>query len=240
MIRWLDFNDTWLAAEWGHPSDNFGAILACADWMSRKRTAAAKALTVRDVLTAAIKAYEIQGCLALENSFNRLGLDHVLLVRVASAAVAAALLGGAREEVLSAVSNAFVDGGCLRAYRHAPNVGSRKSWAAGDAASRGVRLALLAIQGEMGYRAALSAPVWGFNDAILRGDRLSVSRPFGSYVIEHILFKVAFRPSFTPKRPSRPLSNCIRSARPRRTNRAHSDRNAAIGRSDHRQARVAS
>ncbi len=191
MIRWLDYNDTWLAAEWGHPSDNLGAILACADWASRRRSAAGGGpLRVRDVLTAMIKAYEIQGGIALENAFNRVGLDHVILVRVASAAVATVLLGGSRQQVESAVSNAWVDGGCLRTYRHAPNTGSRKSWAAGDATSRGVRLALMAMQGEMGYTAALSAPTWGFCDAILRGRPLRVTQPFRSYVIEHVLFKI--------------------------------------------------
>jgi 2-methylcitrate dehydratase len=197
MIRWLDYNDTWLAAEWGHPSDNFGAILACADWVSRRRSADGREpLRVRDVLTAAIKAYEIQGVIAFENAFNRLGLDHVILVRVASAAVATALLGGSREQVFNAVSNAWIDGGCLRTYRHAPNTGSRKSWAAGDATSRGVRLALLAMQGEMGYPAALSAPTWGFCDAVLAGQPLQIGRPFGSYVIEHVLFKVAYPAEF--------------------------------------------
>jgi len=197
MVRWLDYNDTWLAAEWGHPSDNLGAILASADWASRQRSAAGQTpLCVRDVLTAMIKAYEIQGILALDNAFNRVGLDHVLLVRLASAAVAAVLLGGSRRQVLSAVSNAWVDGGCLRVYRHAPNVGPRKSWAAGDATSRGVRLALLALRGEMGYPRALSTPGWGFCDVVLRGRPVSVARPYAGYVIENILFKVAYPAEF--------------------------------------------
>ncbi len=196
LIRWLDYNDTFLAAEWAHPSDNLGAILASADWMSRQQTPGRGPRRVRDVLTAAIKAHEIQGVISLENAFNRVGLDHVLLVRVASAAVATALFGGSRRQVLNAVSNAWIDGGCLRAYRHAPNTGSRKSWAAGDAASRGVALALLAMRGEMGYAAALSAPIWGFCDAVMRGSPLTIPQPFGSYVIEHVLFKVAYPAEF--------------------------------------------
>ncbi len=192
MIRWLDFNDTWLAAEWGHPSDNLGAILAVADYLAR----GGRPLVVRDLLTALIKAHEIQGVLALQNSFNRVGLDHVLLVRVASAAVAAALLGGTRDQVLNAVSNAWVDGGSLRAYRHAPNTGSRKSWAAGDATSRGVRLALIALKGEMGYPSALTAKTWGFQDALFRGRELVLPRPFSSYVMENVLFKVSFPAEF--------------------------------------------
>jgi 2-methylcitrate dehydratase len=196
-IRWLDYNDTWLAAEWGHPSDNLGAILACADWVSRRRSAARQEpLRVRDVLTAMIKAYEIQGVIALENAFNRAGLDHVLLVRVASTAVATALLGGSHQQVLNGLSNAWIDGGCLRTYRHAPNTGSRKSWAAGDATSRGVRLALWAMQGEMGYPTALSAPTWGFYDALLAGRPLRIAQPYASYVIEHVLFKVAYPAEF--------------------------------------------
>src|SRR5215470_2700230 len=159
MVRWLDFNDTWLAAEWGHPSDNLGAILAVADYLSRRNAAQGKpGMTVRDVLTAMIKAHEIQGVTALENSFNRVGLDHVLLVRIASTAVATAMLSGTREQIINALSNAFIDGGALRAYRQAPNTGSRKSWAAGDATSRGVRHAFMALAGEMGYPSALSAP----------------------------------------------------------------------------------
>src|SRR5213075_1731030 len=172
MIRWLDFNDTWLAAEWGHPSDNLGAILAVADYLSRRRRAAREApLLVGDVLTAMIKAHEIQGVLALNHSFNRVGLDHVLLVRIASTAVATQLLGGTRAEIVNAVSNAWLDGGALRTYRHAPNTGSRKSWAAGDATSRAVRHALLALAGEMGYPSALTAQTWGFQDVLFEGKR---------------------------------------------------------------------
>ncbi|MBI2998453.1 MAG: bifunctional 2-methylcitrate dehydratase/aconitate hydratase [Deltaproteobacteria bacterium] len=197
MVRWLDFNDTWLAAEWGHPSDNLGGILAVADYVSRSATAGGGSpLTVRDVLAAMIKAHEIQGVLSLENSFNRVGLDHVLLVRVATAAVATALLGGSQEQIINAVSNAWVDGGSLRLYRHAPNTGSRKSWAAGDATSRGVSLALLAVKGEMGYPSALSASTWGFHDVLLRGKSISLPRPFGSYVMENVLFKIAFPAEF--------------------------------------------
>jgi 2-methylcitrate dehydratase len=192
IIRWLDFNDTWLAAEWGHPSDNLGAILAVADYLDRNGTT----LTVRDVLTAMIKAHEIQGVLALENSFNRVGLDHVLLVRIASTAVATALLGGTREQIINALSNAFLDGGALRTYRHAPNTGSRKSWAAGDATSRGVWHALMALRGEMGYPGALSTPTWGFSDVLFRGKPIKLARPLGSYVMEHILFKISFPAEF--------------------------------------------
>jgi 2-methylcitrate dehydratase len=193
MIRWLDFNDTWLAAEWGHPSDNLGGILALADYLTRS---GGQSFTVGDVLTAMIKAHEIQGVLALENSFNRVGLDHVLLVRVATAAVATAMLGGGREQIVSALSNAWTDGGSLRLYRHAPNTGPRKSWAAGDATSRGVRLALMAMQGEMGYPSALSAKEWGFYDVLFRGKPFALSRPFGSYVMENILFKISFPAEF--------------------------------------------
>jgi 2-methylcitrate dehydratase len=197
MVRWLDFNDTWLAAEWGHPSDNLGAILALADWQSRAgRAAGVVAPTVHDVLAAMVKAHEIQGVLALENSFNRVGLDHVLLVRVASTAVATVMLGGTREQVIDAVSNAWVDGGALRTYRHAPNTGSRKSWAAGDATSRAVRLALLAVAGEMGYPSALSAPRWGFQDVLYRGEVLRLAQPLASYVMENILFKISFPAEF--------------------------------------------
>jgi 2-methylcitrate dehydratase len=192
MIRWLDFNDTWLAAEWGHPSDNLGGILAVADYLSRN----GRTLTVRDVLTGMIKAHEIQGVLALENSFNRVGLDHVLLVRVASTAVVTALLGGTREQIINAVSNAWVDGGALRTYRHAPNTGSRKSWAAGDATSRAVRLALIALKGEMGYPSALTAKTWGFQDAIFRGGTIRLPQPLGSYVMENVLFKISFPAEF--------------------------------------------
>jgi 2-methylcitrate dehydratase len=192
MIRWLDFNDTWLAAEWGHPSDNLGAILAVADYLSRS----GKPMSVRDVLTAMIKAHEIQGILALENSFNRVGLDHVLLVRVASTAVVTALLGGSREQIINAVSNAWVDGGALRTYRHAPNTGSRKSWAAGDATSRAVRHALFALKGEMGYPSALSAKTWGFQDVLFKGKALSLPQPLGSYVMENVLFKISYPAEF--------------------------------------------
>jgi 2-methylcitrate dehydratase len=197
MVRWLDFNDTWLAAEWGHPSDNSGGILATADFLDRRAVAGGKSrLTMRSVLEALIKAYEIQGILALNHAFNRVGLDHVLLVRIASTAVVTALLGGTREEVINALSNAFIDGGALRTYRHAPNTGSRKSWAAGDATSRAVRLALWARQGEMGYPSALTAKTWGFQDALFRGKPLELAQPLGSYVMEHILFKVSFPAEF--------------------------------------------
>jgi 2-methylcitrate dehydratase len=197
MIRWLDFNDTWLAAEWGHPSDNLGGILAVADYLSRRNVVLGqKPLTVRDVLTAMIKAHEIQGVTALENSFNRVGLDHVLLVRVATTAVVTALLGGARDQVINALSNAWVDGGALRTYRHAPNTGSRKSWAAGDATSRGVRLALMTMSGEMGYPSALTAPTWGFQDVLFDGRPLAYPQPFGSYVMENILFKISYPAEF--------------------------------------------
>ena len=184
MIRWLDFNDTWLAAEWGHPSDNLGGILAVADYLSR----GGKPVKVQDVLTGMIKAHEIQGVLALENSFNRVGLDHVLLVRVASTAVVTAMLGGTRDQIINAVSNAWIDGGALRTYRHAPNTGSRKSWAAGDATSRAVRHALFALKGEMGYPSALSAKTWGFQDVL--------PQPFGSYVMENVLFKISYPAEF--------------------------------------------
>ena len=198
MVRWLDFNDTWLAAEWGHPSDNLGAILAGADYAERSRPAGAKdPLRVRDLLVAMIQAHEIQGVLALGNAFNRVGLDHVLLVRIASSAVATRLLGGSREQVVNALSNAFLDGGVLRAYRHAPNTGSRKSWAAGDAASRGVLHAILALRGEMGYPGALTTKVWGFQDVVLRGQPLVVpAQGFGSYVMENVLFKVSYPAEF--------------------------------------------
>ncbi len=197
MNRWLDFNDTWLAAEWGHPSDNLGGILAVADYLSRQARAAGKEpLTMKDVLAAAIKAHEIQGVLALENSFNRVGLDHVLLVRVASTAVVTRMLGGDREKVLNAVSNAWIDGCSLRTYRHAPNTGSRKSWAAGDATSRAVRLALIAMTGEMGYPSALSAKTWGYYDVLFKGKEFKFQRPYGSYVMENILFKISFPAEF--------------------------------------------
>ncbi|MBX3736904.1 MAG: bifunctional 2-methylcitrate dehydratase/aconitate hydratase [Candidatus Didemnitutus sp.] len=211
IVRWLDFNDTWLAAEWGHPSDNLGAILAVSDWISRNRAAgqplaafgsqlstlnSQPAPTVRDVLTAMIKAHEIQGVLALENSFNRVGLDHVLLVRLASTAVTAAMLGGTREQVINAVSHAWLDGSALRTYRHAPNTGSRKSWAAGDATSRAVRLALVALTGEMGYPSVLTAKTWGFQDVSFKGNAVKLARPLGSYVMEHVLFKISFPAEF--------------------------------------------
>lgn len=197
LVRWLDFNDTWLAAEWGHPSDNLGAILSLADYLSRRQVAEAKSpLRMREVLTAMVKAHEIQGVLALENSFNRVGLDHVLLVRVASTAVATAMLGGSRQEVINAVSQAFVDGGALRCYRHAPNTGSRKSWAAGDATSRGVRLALISTTGEMGYPSALSATGWGFQDVLFKGNELVLPQMLGSYVMENVLFKIRFPAEF--------------------------------------------
>ncbi len=192
MIRWLDFNDTWLAAEWGHPSDNLGGILAVADFLSRNN----KKILVRDVLTAMIKAHEIQGVLALENSFNRVGLDHVVLVKVASTAVVADLLGLKKEEIINAVSQAWVDGQSLRTYRHAPNTGSRKSWAAGDATSRAVRLALIAQTGEMGYPSVLTAKGWGFYDVLFKGKPFKFQRPFGSYVMENVLFKISFPAEF--------------------------------------------
>ena len=215
LVRWLDFNDTWLAAEWGHPSDNLGAILAVADYLNqepgqRRNAQGRKAgdgtngggrrptevRTVRDILTAMIKAHEIQGVLALENSFNRVGYDHVLLVRIASTAVATHMLGGTRNQIVDAVSNAWIDGGALRTYRHAPNTGSRKSWAAGDATSRAVRLALLTLAGEMGYPSALSARQWGFSDVVLGGREVRLARPLGSYVMENVLFKISFPAEF--------------------------------------------
>src|ERR1700749_2308727 len=192
MIRWLDFNDTWLAAEWGHPSDNLGGILAVADYLSRSD----KRLNVRDVLTGMIKAHEIQGVLALENSFNRVGLDHVLLVRVASTAVVTAMLGGTREQIINAVSNAWVDGGALRTYRHAPNTGARKSWAAGDATSRAVRHALFALKGEMGYPSALSAKTWGFQDVLFKGKPIVLPQALGSYVMVNVLFQIYYSAEF--------------------------------------------
>jgi 2-methylcitrate dehydratase len=194
MIRWLDFNDTWLAAEWGHPSDNLGGILAVADWLSR--TAVGSPLTMRDVLTAMIKAHEIQGCLALENSFNKVGLDHVVLVKVASTAVVAQMLGLTHAQILDAVSLAWVDGQSLRTYRHAPNTGSRKSWAAGDATSRAVRLALMVRAGEMGYPSVLTAKGWGFYDVLFRGQPFHFQRPYGSYVMENVLFKISYPAEF--------------------------------------------
>jgi len=197
MIRWLDFNDTWLAAEWGHPSDNLGAILAVADWLSRTSVAAGKKpLIMKQVLTAMIKAHEIQGCIALENSFNRAGLDHVVLVKVASTAVVSRLLGLPREQTIAALSQAWVDGQSLRTYRHAPNTGSRKSWAAGDATSRAVRLALISKTGEMGYPSVLTAKTWGFYDVSFKGQEFRFQRPYGSYVMENVLFKISFPAEF--------------------------------------------
>lgn len=197
LVRWLDFNDTWLAAEWGHPSDNLGAILAVGDYISRNNLAENKSpLLMRDVLTAMIKAYEIQGVLALENAFNRIGLDHVALVKIASAAVAMQMLGGTHDDILKVLSHAFIDGQSLRTYRHAPNTGSRKSWAAGDATSRAVRLAWLVKQGEMGYPSALTAKTWGFYDVTFRGQPLRVSRQYDAYVMENILFKISFPAEF--------------------------------------------
>ena len=199
MIRWLDYNDTWLAAEWGHPSDNFGAILALTDYLDRNPLnpwQPGKKWTVREVLHAAIQAYEIQGVLALENGFNRVGLDHVLLVRIASTAVACSILGGSKEQIADAISQAWLDGGALRAYRHAPNTGSRKSWAAGDATQRAVQLALWTMTGEKGYASALTAPRWGFNDVVLTDKPVVISRALGSFVMENILFKVSFPAEF--------------------------------------------
>ncbi|MES2694729.1 MAG: bifunctional 2-methylcitrate dehydratase/aconitate hydratase [Verrucomicrobiota bacterium] len=209
IVRWLDFNDTWLAAEWGHPSDNLGALLAVTDWLSRNQKTntplaafqspigqRTSPITVRDLLLAMVKAHEIQGVLALENSFNRVGLDHVLLVRIASTAVSAALLGATREQTIAAISHAWLDGSALRTYRHAPNTGSRKSWAAGDATSRAVRLALIALTGEMGYPSALTAKTWGFQDVSFRGNPVRLARPLGSYVMEQILFKISFPAEF--------------------------------------------
>ena len=196
-IRWLDFNDTWLAAEWGHPSDNLGGILAVADWLSRNAVASGgKPLMMSDVFNAMIMAHEIQGCIALENSFNKVGLDHVILVKVASTAVVGKLLGLTRDQILNAVSLAWVDGQSLRTYRHFPNAGSRKSWAAGDATSRAVRLALIAKTGEMGYPSALSAKTWGFYDVSFKGNKFKFQRPYGSYVMENVLFKISFPAEF--------------------------------------------
>ncbi len=193
MIRWLDYNDTWLAAEWGHPSDNLGGILALADYLTRAKQ---KSFTVADVLQAMIKAHEIQGILALENSYNRVGLDHVLLVRVATSAIATAMLGGSKAQIVSALSNAWTDGGALRVYRHAPNTGPRKSWAAGDATSRGVRLALMARQGELGYPSVLTAKTWGYYDVLFKGKPFTMGRSLGSYVMENVLFKISFPAEF--------------------------------------------
>ena len=197
MIRWLDFNDTWLAAEWGHPSDNLGSILSIADYISRNNVAQGRSpLYMKDVLVGMIKAHEIQGCLALENSFNRVGLDHVLLVRVASTAVVTHMMGGTAEQVVDALSHAWLDGSSLRTYRHAPNAGPRKSWAAGDATSRAVRLAMLVLKGEIGYPSALSAPTWGFYDVSFKGNPFKFQRDYGSYVMENVLFKISFPAEF--------------------------------------------
>ncbi len=196
LIRWLDFNDAWLAAEWNHPSDNLGGILAVADYVSRRKAAGEEVLTVRDILVSAIKAHEIQGVIALENSFNRVGLDHVVLVKAATAAVATAILGGGRQEIINSLSQVWIDGQSLRTYRHAPNAGPRKSWAAGDATSRGVRLALMTMQGEIGYPSALSARTWGFYDVLFKGRRFAFPCPYGSYVMENVLFKVSFPAEF--------------------------------------------
>ncbi len=193
LIRWLDFNDTWLAAEWGHPSDNLGAILACAEYVSRRTD---KPLTMHDVLTWMIKAHEIQGVMALENSFNRVGLDHVVLVKLASTAVATRILGGNKQQIVDALSQVWVDGQALRTYRHAPNTGSRKSWAAGDATSRAVRLALMTLGGESGYPSALTAKGWGFYDVAFQGKRFKFQRGYGSYVMEHVLFKISYPAEF--------------------------------------------
>ena len=197
LVRWLDFNDTWLAAEWGHPSDNLGGILAVADWVSRGNVSRGEApLNVREVLTAMIQAHEIQGVLSIGNSFNRVGLDHVVLVKVASTAVVTRMLGGTEEQIAAALSHAWVDGQSLRTYRQAPNTSSRKSWAAGDATSRAVRLALMVLKGEPGLPSALTAPKWGFDDVLFGGARLALARPYGSYVMENVLFKVAFPAEF--------------------------------------------
>ncbi|HET7924803.1 MAG TPA: bifunctional 2-methylcitrate dehydratase/aconitate hydratase, partial [Rhodanobacteraceae bacterium] len=197
LVRWLDFNDTWLAAEWGHPSDNLGAILAVADYLSRKAVREGGApLTVRDVLGYAIKAHEIQGCYALKNSFNRVGLDHVILVRLASTAVTTAMLGGSKDDIVNAVSHSWIDNGVLRTYRHAPNTGPRKSWAAGDACRRAVTHALNAVKGCVGYPSALTAKTWGFYDVAFKGKPFEFERPFGSYVMENVLFKISFPAEF--------------------------------------------
>ncbi len=197
MIRWLDFNDTWLAAEWGHPSDNIGGILAIADMLSQKRIhEGLPPLTMHDVFLAMIKAHEIQGVLALENAFNRVGLDHVILVKIATTAIATQLLGGSEAQLLNALSLAFVDGQSLRTYRHAPNTGSRKSWAAGDATARAVQLSLMAMKGEMGYPSALTAPRWGFYDVLFGGEKFKVNKPYSNYVMENILFKISFPAEF--------------------------------------------
>ncbi|MGD9593042.1 MAG: bifunctional 2-methylcitrate dehydratase/aconitate hydratase [Candidatus Berkiella sp.] len=196
LIRWLDFNDTWLAAEWGHPSDNLGAILSVMDFVSRRKATYQKSFYVKDILDAMIRAYEIQGVLALDNSFNQVGLDHVLLVKIASCGIATKLLGGTKDDVMAALSQAWLDGQSLRTYRHAPNTGSRKSWAAGDATSRGVRLAMMTLQGEMGYPSAITAKQWGFQDVLFKGKPITFARELGSYVMENILFKIAYPAEF--------------------------------------------
>ncbi|MCA1024752.1 2-methylcitrate dehydratase [Cytobacillus kochii] len=197
MIRWLDYNDTWLAAEWGHPSDNLGGILAVADYLSRQRLSVGKEpVKMIEVLEMMIKAHEIQGILALDNSLNRVGLDHVLFVKVATTAVTAKMLGATKEEVIHALSLAWVDNSALRTYRHAPNTGSRKSWAAGDATSRGVQLAMMAVKGEMGYNSVLSAPNWGFEDVLFKGQKLTLQRELSAYVMENVLFKVSYPAEF--------------------------------------------
>ena len=240
MIRWLDFNDTWLAAEWGHPSDNLGGILAVADYLPRGRAGARRRLTVRDVLTAMIKAHEIQGVLALENSFNRVGLDHVLLVRVASTAVVTAMLGGTREQIINAVSNAWIDGGALRTYRHAPNTGSRKSWAAGDATSRAVRHALHRADGRDGLSVGAAAPRPGdSSDVLFKGKPLSLPQPFGSYVMENVLFKISFPAEFhaqTAVEAAMTLHPQVKDRLER--DRTHRDRNPGAGCAHHRQDRA--
>ena len=197
IIRWLDFNDTWLAAEWGHPSDNLGGILSAADFISQKNIKEGKdSLTIDDVLKAMVKAHEIQGVLALENSFNRVGLDHVVLVKIASTAVISSLFGLSREKTIDALSQAFVDGQSLRTYRHAPNAGPRKSWAAGDATSRAMQLVLLTMKGQIGYPSALTAPTWGFQDVLFKGNQISLPQEFNSYVMENVLFKISFPAEF--------------------------------------------
>ena len=210
IIRWLDFNDTWLAAEWGHPSDNLGAILACSDFVSQKNIGEGKEpLKVLDILEMMIKAHEIQGILALENSFNRVGLDHVVLVKVASTAVATKILGGNKDDVINALTHAWLDGQSLRTYRHAPNAGSRKSWAAGDATSRAVRLAMITLSGEMGYPSVLTAKTWGFEDVLFKSDSLRIPQSFGSYVMENVLFKISFPAEFHAQTAVEFLKNCF-------------------------------
>ncbi len=193
LIRWLDYNDCWLAAEWGHPSDNLGSIISVADYLNR--TGQAK-FTVNDVLEGLIKCHEIQGCLALENSFNAVGLDHVLLVKVASTAVVSKMLGLTEDQTIDALSQAFVDGQALRTYRHAPNTMSRKSWAAADAVARAVNLAYLVKKGQGGMPSILTAKTWGFYDVLFKGKEFKFQRPYGSYVMENVLFKISFPAEF--------------------------------------------